>query len=57
MDNIMLISTAYGPHHDRSAYVIDINMMLHTVFKMFVDYMETTLGRRIPEYRIDLALT
>ena len=33
----MLISTARGYHHDRSAYVIDIDMILYTVFKMFVD--------------------
>ena len=36
MCNIMLIATVYGSHHDRSAYVIEIYMILHTVFKMFV---------------------
>ena len=35
--NIMLISTACGSHHDRSACKIDIDMILYTVFKMFVN--------------------
>ena len=28
---------AYGSHEIRSAYLIDINMILHTVFKVFVN--------------------
>ena len=36
--SIMLIPIAYGTHEVRSSYTIDINMILHTVFTMFVDF-------------------
>ena len=31
------ISTAYGSHYVRPAYVLDSSMILHTVFMMLVD--------------------
>ena len=33
----MLILTAYGSHEVKKAFLIDINMILHTVFRMFMD--------------------
>ena len=39
---IMLIPITHGSHQVKSGYIININMTLHTAFKMFVDYIGRT---------------
>ena len=56
----MLIPNACGLRQIRSAYIININMVLHTAFALFVDlnknlvlrlYRES-IGRRTLEYQV-----
>ena len=44
---------AYGSHQVRSLYVIDVNMILHTVFTMIVDYSETVPRQHRKEGRVN----
>ena len=38
----MLVTTENGSHQAIPTYMIDINMILHTVFTMFVDFKNLT---------------
>ena len=41
LGNIMLISITYIAHQAKEPYVICIYMILHTVFKMLIDFKKT----------------
>ena len=43
------VATAYAAHQEIEQYVIDINMIFHTVFTMFVDFknwVRDNIGRQ-----------
>ena len=60
MSNIMLIPISYAAYHFRSACAIDIIIILHAVFTVFVDFknwlrdgIETTLkGRALSDSQV-----
>ena len=60
MSNIMLIPISYAAYHVRSACAIDIIIILHAVFTVFVDFknwlrdgIETTLkGRALSDSQV-----